>query len=225
MNKTFVALDGMTRQEAIKLVTEYPQITHIKIGLELYLRYGTELIMEMAAIRDLKIFLDMKLHDIPTTVAKAIAGLKGLPISYLTVHATGGKEMLKMAQDSIEESISGCKLLAVTILTSHDENQIKSIWGRKKELALCALLDEINGTGVAGLVCSGEDLEVVLKYEESNKCKFIKVTPGIRLAGDSANDQVRVMTPLQAIEHGSDFLVVGRSITKNPSVIKQNIFP
>lgn len=225
MNKTFVALDGMDRVEVTKLLSEYPEIKLIKVGLELYLQYGNDLIRDLAQNYQVEIFLDLKLHDIPTTVAKAIKGLKGLPIKFLTIHATGGTTMMAQALESAQTYIPECTLLAVTLLTSHSEEEIQSIWGRQKTLALEEILTMINKSGVSGLVCSGADLDIIKTFENRTNVAFTKVTPGIRLTGDSSDDQVRVMTPQDAIDNGASYLVVGRSITRAPENIRKKLFP
>ncbi|POB14327.1 orotidine-5'-phosphate decarboxylase [Halobacteriovorax sp. DA5] len=224
MNKTFVALDGMNRQEVLDLLSQYPQIKNVKIGLELFLRYGRELVKEIKEKFKVQIFLDLKLHDIPTTVAKACNALEGLDIRFLTVHATGGAAMLSLAQESISKVIPGCEILAVTILTSHDQDDIQNIWGRSHKDALINLLQEVKASSVRGIVCSGLDLDIVNFFENESNLNFSKVCPGIRLDGDH-DDQVRVMTPEAAIKAGANYLVVGRPITKNPEVLQENLFP
>ncbi|MFG1494438.1 orotidine-5'-phosphate decarboxylase [Halobacteriovorax sp. ZH4_bin.1] len=223
MDKTFVALDGMNRQEVFDLLSAYPQIKNVKVGLELYLRYGQDFVKELTQKFEVQIFLDLKLHDIPTTVAKACAALEGLNIRFLTVHATGGRKMLDFAQESISKIIPNCEILAVTILTSHSEDEIPNIWGRSHKEALKSLLSEVAASSVRGIVCSGLDLEIVKDFE-GNTLSFTKVTPGIRL-DNNHDDQVRVMTPDAAMKAGANYLVVGRPITKNPEVLRENLFP
>ncbi|MFG1486904.1 orotidine-5'-phosphate decarboxylase [Halobacteriovorax sp. RZ-1] len=224
MDKTFVALDGMTRQEVFGLLSDYPQIKNVKVGLELFLRYGRDFVKELSHKYQVQIFLDLKLHDIPTTVAKACATLEGLNIRFLTVHATGGAKMLELAQESISKAVANCEILAVTILTSHNEDDIEGIWGRTHKEALTSLLNEVAASSVRGIVCSGADLEIVKEFEEKASLNFTKVCPGIRLGSDH-DDQVRVMTPQAAMDAGANFLVVGRPITKNPEVLRENLFP
>ncbi|EPZ50687.1 orotidine 5'-phosphate decarboxylase [Bacteriovorax sp. BAL6_X] len=224
MDKTFVALDGMNRQEVFDLLSAYPQIKNVKVGLELFLRYGREFVKELSQKYQVQIFLDLKLHDIPTTVAKACKTLDGLNIRFLTVHATGGAKMLELAKESISKTVANCEILAVTILTSHNNSDIKGIWGRTHKEALINLLNEVAASGVRGIVCSGADLDIVKSFEEKASLSFTKVCPGIR-PGSDHDDQVRVMTPQAAMDAGADFLVVGRPITRNPEVLRQNLFP
>lgn len=225
MQKTFVALDGMNKEEVFKLLEGFPQIKLVKVGLELYLRYGNDIVKEIASRFNIEIFLDLKLHDIPTTVAKSISALRNMPIKFLTIHASGGKEMLEAANISAKENLPDCQLLVVSILTSHENHTIEKIWGREYKESLIALLDEVRLSKSTGLVCSGQDLEIVKQYELQNNLKLIKVTPGIRLKDDKANDQKRVMTPELAMKAGSDYLVVGRSITKRPESILEGVYP
>ncbi|WP_412473419.1 orotidine-5'-phosphate decarboxylase [Halobacteriovorax sp. YZS-1-1] len=225
MEKTFVALDNMDKDQVRQLLSDYPQIKKVKIGLELYLKYGNSIVNEIANDFNVEIFLDLKLHDIPSTVTKAISALKGLPISFLTIHASGGRKMLEAAYESAQVNLPNCQLLAVTILTSHTTREIKDIWGREYKESLNALLNEITKAQITGLVCSAQDLSIISAQENETNLSFTKVTPGIRLKNDESDDQTRIMTPEDAIKAGSNFLVVGRSITKNPNSILEGHYP
>lgn len=184
-------------------------LSWVKLGLQLFLREGPSL-LDVLAKRNLRVFLDLKLHDIPNTVASAIRSLKGRPVSLLTVHALGGPAMLRAAVDAQQEALPGAGVLAVTILTSMDQSQLGAIGlaGSPAEnvhnLAGMAL-----ATGVAGLVCSPLET-AALRKAFGNRPHL--VTPGIRPADGPADDQARVATPASAAMDGSSHLVIGRPL-------------
>ncbi len=205
-----LALDVPTQDQAFAWVHRlYPRITIFKVGMQLFYRYGPDLVTE---IRNMgaDIFLDLKLHDIPNTVAKACESILPLDVRFLTVHLSGGFEMLSAAQSVIFESRT--QLLGVTALTSLNDDALKAIypdfsitasqWAiHLSELALKA--------GLAGVVCSAQEDAMI--RQQCGK-DFIMVNPGIRPSGSARQDQQRVMTPRQAMEAGADYLVIGRPI-------------
>jgi orotidine-5'-phosphate decarboxylase len=181
---------------------------YIKIGMEAYYRYGNDLVKELK--KDFKIFLDLKLHDIPNTVEKSLENLIDLKVDLLNVHAQGGYEMMKRAADIVKGSDS--KLIAVTILTSLDQKDLVQLYNTNLNLSELAInLAKISKeAGCDGVVCSPMEARGV---KDACGKDFLTVTPGIRFDSDKG-DQKRVMTPKMAIESGSDILVIGRSITE-----------
>lgn len=218
MNKdrVIVALDNMNRIEALHFATRADNtIPYIKVGLELFNRYGSELVRELANESGKKVFLDLKLHDIPNTVEKAILALEGLPIQFLTVHLSGGHEMLVRAKEALTKIAPSAILLGVSILTSLGAEDISEISNQKFDEAMNRLLNLAKRSQVAGLVSSAQELELIAQWEKANRFKFIKVCPGIRFSDESTDDQKRVVTPQDAFANGANFLVMGRSLTRS----------
>ncbi|MCH6257802.1 orotidine-5'-phosphate decarboxylase [Puniceicoccaceae bacterium K14] len=212
-----LALDIEDKKEAIDLVNSTgDQLEWIKVGLQMFTKYGPDYIHELSNLGK-KIFLDLKLHDIPNTVAKAIESLSALPIDMLTLHTCGGLEMMQWAVKAQENSKPDLQLLGVTVLTSMDDNGLRQMDIRQsaaeRVVHLAGLAQE---AGMSGLVCSTH--EVVALKEKFGK-QFKLVTPGVRPAGSATGDQKRIMTPGQAREAGSDYIVVGRPIIQaaNPA--------
>ena len=177
----------------------------IKIGSVAFNSLGHNLIHYVAQ-KEFDIFLDLKLHDIPNTVKKSIEGLSSLPIKMLTVHASGGKEMMSVAMEAV--SGTSIKIFGVTALTSLSDQDTTTIFRRTTSDQVNAMLDLAESAGIDGVVCSPYELEFVSKRES-----LLSITPGIRLK-NSNDDQKRVMTPKEAINLGADFLVIGRPITE-----------
>ncbi|MDQ2878136.1 MAG: orotidine-5'-phosphate decarboxylase [Pseudomonadota bacterium] len=207
-NRLYVALDtpDLNRAHATAMKVRH-HVGGIKLGLEFFMANGRAGVRDMAEI-GLPIFLDLKFHDIPNTVAKAIMALRPLEPAILTVHAAGGRAML---EDAKAAAPTGTKVVAVTMLTSLDDNDLRStgIGGgahdqvlRLSELAMAA--------GVDGIVCSGEEVAAAHKLWP----KGFFVVPGVRPANGSVGDQKRVVTPRAAIDAGASILVVGRPITQ-----------
>jgi len=186
-----------------------PKKCMVKIGSVSFNSSGHELIF-YAAEKGFEIFLDLKLHDIPNTVKKSIEGLAVLPIKLLTIHASGGKDMMKAAMEGV--SGSDIKVFGVTALTSLSDNDINEIYRRSATEQVNAMLDLAESACIDGVVCSPHELELVSKRES-----LLSITPGIRL-DESNDDQKRVMTPKQAIELGADYLVIGRPITESNNI-------
>ncbi|MDD4839897.1 MAG: orotidine-5'-phosphate decarboxylase [Clostridia bacterium] len=195
-----------------KLKDEKP---YLKIGMELYYREGAGLVRELKA-KGFKIFLDLKLHDIPNTVYKAMKNIASLGVDITNVHAGGGIEMMRMAKKGLDEGAVGNKplLIAVTQLTSTSAEVLKNelLIEKSLEQTVKIYAENAKKAGLDGVVCSPLEAPII------KALGLISVTPGIRLAGDSANDQKRISTPALAKELGSNFIVVGRSITaaENP---------
>ena len=209
LNRIFVALDGMTDREACTFVERHPEFTHYKVGLELYLRYGRPLIQHLLTAYHIQLFLDLKLHDIPETVAKAMQSLTGLDLHFLTLHLAGGEAMAKRAVQVARDHFPHLQLLGVSYLTSLSEKERPQIFG-PGEFAITTLAAKADQWGVGGLVCAATDLPQLQAIQS------LKVCPGIRFAKyeDAPDDHKRVATPQTALREGADYLVLGRSLTQ-----------
>tara|TARA_B100000575_G_scaffold277960_1_gene264781 strand:+ start:169 stop:828 length:660 start_codon:yes stop_codon:yes gene_type:complete len=182
----------------------------LKIGSVAFNSMGHKII-RFASERGFEIFLDLKLHDIPNTVKKSIQGLVSLPINMLTIHTSGGKDMMMAAMEAV--SGSQIKVFGVTALTSLNNDDTKHIFQRTPSEQVNAMLDLAEKAGIDGVVCSPHELELV------SKRNLLSITPGIRLQ-ESNDDQKRVMTPRKAADLGADYLVIGRPITASKDIKK-----
>jgi len=223
MKRIIVALDNLTENEIFSFLNSWPKDLRptVKIGLEMFCLKGPDFVKKIYEETGADIFLDLKLHDIPQTVKKAVKSLEGLPIKFLTVHLSGGKKMLELAQEQAEISLPGTTILGVSYLTSLDENDFSQIWGVNEADILKAFERLFNLafiSGIGGVVSSPLELEFLKGLEKKHGKKLIKVTPGIRfideISGGNTQDQKRVETPQSALSKGADFLVIGRSLTK-----------
>lgn len=224
VNSVIVALDNMNREEIENFLTQTKgQLPFIKIGLETFCRYGRSFIKEIAERFETRIFLDLKLHDIPNTVAKSIHALKGLPIEFLTIHLSGGQEMIKQALKAQRESLPNAKLLGVSYLTSLDGDDFLQIWGVDNQnisQQFKRLFELAHQTQIQGLVCSAQEADLLRSYElEKGLSPLLLVCPGIRFQDEidqrqNLGDQKRVLSPQKAFEKKIDYLVMGRSLTQ-----------
>jgi len=209
MDKLIVALDVGTAKEARGLVKKlHPPVNIFKVGLQIFTACGPGLVKDITET-GAKVFLDLKLHDIPNTVAGAAASIAKLGVSMFTIHASGGLEMMQAAVKGAEEAAAELKvekplILAVTVLTSMKDS---SKVGELVELAKKA--------GCDGVICSPLEAAVVRKECGED---FVIVTPGIRLSGAGKGDQKRIATPSAAVMAGANYIVVGRPITKAPDL-------
>lgn len=213
-----IALDYDKQSDALNLVDQLdPSLCALKVGSELFTLFGTQFVKELVS-RNFPVFLDLKFHDIPNTVARACKAGADLGVWMMNVHASGGMKMMQAAREAIEPFGTDKPLLiAVTILTSFNEAELatvginNSLKTQVKQLAVLA-----KESGLDGVVSSAFE---VVDIKQSCGADFLTVTPGIRLDSNSKDDQSRVMTPAQAIKAGSDYLVIGRPITqaKNPA--------
>ena len=182
------------------------QIDHFKIGLEFYLQFGSAGIMQLREIADFKLFLDLKLYDIPNTVKGAVESVVDLSPKFLTVHASGGSKMIEVASKALPNG----SITAVTVLTSFSEEDFSTL-GYKASIA------EVTDLWASSAVKAGATSLVCSPFEVSNlRSKFkevILITPGVRAAGDDLGDQSRVMSAPDALSNGADLVVIGRSIT------------
>lgn len=187
------------------------ELSWVKIGLQMFLKYGPAVVDEFADA-GFRVFLDLKLHDIPNTVASAIRSLRGRPCGMLTIHTLGGAEMMRRALDAAADALPQTLLLGVTVLTSMDEKQLAGIGVPAAPMRQVELLAKLAaGTGMRGLVCSPLELPC-LRRELGDEIAL--VTPGIRPKTATLDDQSRVMTPAEAADAGASFIVVGRPILK-----------
>lgn len=204
----FVAIDMPDLVRAVKLADKIKgHVGGLKLGLEFFSAHGHHGVRELAAL-GLPIFLDLKLHDIPNTVASAIQALHGLAPSILTIHAAGGRAMMEDAKAAAPETT---RVVAVTVLTSLDGDDLASIGVAGGEHAQVERLTGLaREAGLDGVVCSGFEVAAARKMWRDG----FFVVPGVRPVGGAAGDQKRVMTPRQALDNGASILVIGRPITK-----------
>jgi orotidine-5'-phosphate decarboxylase len=210
-DKLIVALDFPDAQQAFALVDCLDGLCRwFKVGLELYLAAGNS-IVETLKRRGFSVFLDLKLHDIPNTVAGAVRSVSSLGVDMLTIHAGGGPVMLAAAADAAAGQPTAPRLLAVTVLTSMDQVQLSAVGidASPAEQAL-RLAKVAHAAGIQGLVCSAEEAAQMRRELPTS----VLVTPGIRPAGAAIGDQKRIATPAAALAAGADYLVIGRPITQ-----------
>jgi len=211
-----VALDFGSVEEAVALVRRLEdRCRFYKVGSELFTAAGPAVVRALLD-EGADVFLDLKFHDIPNTVAGAVRSAARLGVRLLTVHTAGGIAMLRAAQeaaDSAAESGGKCQLLGVTVLTSFDENALAATWGRDQvdvEREVLRLARGAAEAGLHGVVCSGAEARSVhAAYGD----RLALLVPGIRLAGGSSHDQRRVMTPAAAQSAGARYLILGRAVT------------
>ena len=211
-NKIIVALDFSSADEALRLVDQLmPSECRLKVGHELFTRAGPTFVGKLVN-RGYSVFLDLKFHDIPNTVSRSVSAAAELGVWMTNVHAFGGVRMMTSAKQMLIEQGSDMLLIAVTVLTSMDFAELAEIGvSTKLEHQVLHLARQVKESGLDGVVCSAQ--EARLLRTEMGK-KFSLVTPGIRLLGDRNHDQRRVVDPRTAVEMGSDYLVIGRAITR-----------
>ena len=212
MSDVIIACDFSSKEETLKFLDQFKEEKpFVKIGMELFYAEGGEIVKEIKK-RGHKILLDLKLCDIPNTVYKAMKNIAALGVDMTNVHAFGSIEMMKAAKKAINEVNPETKLIAVTVLTSSDQNVLDNelmIDGNINDVIL-KYASNTKEAGLDGVVCSPLESKII-----KEKCgeDFLTVTPGIRFADDAKGDQKRVTTPAMAKEIGSSYIVVGRSIT------------
>ena len=210
--KIIVALDVPTKAAALELVAQLgSEISFFKIGLQLYTAEGPEIVRAVLAA-GAKVFLDLKLHDIPNTVAKAVESASQLGVQMLTIHLTGGAEMIGAALNARKNDMS---ILGVTVLTSTTEGTLREVGVTDKIDNHVLRLAKLGvTTGIDGVVASPHEIKM-LRAEFGDQIKI--VVPGIRPSWSEAGDQKRVMTPREALQNGADYLVIGRPIIAHPN--------
>ena len=211
ISQLIVALDVDTLDAAMDIVgCLAPERVRVKVGKQLFTREGPELVRQLHK-KGFEVFLDLKFHDIPNTVAQAVTAAADLGVWMVNVHASGGGRMMRAACEALADRKDRPLLTAVTVLTSMDVSDLRELGVEKspaeRTLELARLVQR---SGLNGVVCSAEEACILRKEFDSN---FLLVTPGIRLPGDAACDQRRVMTPVDAMLGGANYLVMGRSIT------------
>ena len=213
--KIYVALDYQSASDADALIEQLPSgKVGLKVGKELFTSAGPQWVASLVE-KGFSIFLDLKFHDIPNTVAKAVTAAAKLGVDVVNVHASGGSRMMKAAADALKETDNPPLLIGVTVLTSMDESD-------RKELGVCKSVTEqveylarlAKSSGLKGVVCSAQEANM-LKAACGNDFKLM--TPGIRPEGSSKDDQRRTMTPAEAVTVGVDYMVIGRPITQSPN--------
>jgi orotidine-5'-phosphate decarboxylase len=213
MSKTIIVAVDETQLGNFQSVVDSldSDLCMIKVGSVSFNALGHQAI-SYASNKGFKIFLDLKLHDIPNTVKKSIKGLVSLPIDMMTIHTSGGLEMMKTAKKAVDGT--DIKIFGVTALTSLSDEDTSLIFKRTAAEQVNTMLDLAEQAGIDGVVCSPHELSLVTKRES-----LLSITPGIRLK-DSNDDQNRVMTPKNALKQGANFLVIGRPITEAKNIKK-----
>jgi len=211
--KIYVALDCQTQEEADQLVSRLPSgQVGLKVGKELFTSIGPEWVRKQVE-QGFSIFLDLKFHDIPNTVAKAVTSAAKIGVDIVNVHASGGSDMMKAAKDALEPFDNPPLLIAVTVLTSMSDADLADIGiqvtAEQQVLNLAKLTQK---AGLDGVVCSAQEARML---KDALGESFKLVTPGIRPTNSATDDQKRVMTPKEAILAGVDYLVIGRPITRS----------
>jgi orotidine-5'-phosphate decarboxylase len=210
MDRIIVALDLPGATAAMKLVDRLGDaVSFYKVGAPLFTQGGPEIVRELRT-RGKRVFLDLKFHDIPTTVSRAVTAAAELDVELLTIHAMGGANMIRAARDAAGEH--GPRILAVTVLTSFGIDDAEQVWGRqlnslREEVARLATLAV--DAGADGVIASPLEAEALKRRHGAG---FLVVTPGIRSAGSDAGDQVRTATAGEAVRAGADYIVVGRPV-------------
>ena len=221
--RIIVALDFADQAPVWRLLEELtPRHCRLKVGKELFTRYGPQLVEKLAS-KGYDVFLDLKFHDIPTTTARACKAAAELGVWMINVHALGGRAMMTAAREALESEPDRPLLVAVTVLTSLDDKALAEIGlhgsARENVMGLAGLASHC---GLDGVVCSPREAG---ELRQAHGTDFCLVTPGIRPAGAQAQDQQRTLTPAEAVRLGADYLVVGRPVTQadNPVAVLEAI--
>ncbi len=215
--RVIVALDYPDAEQALALARRLdPASCKLKVGKELFVRAGPALVGALAGL-GFKVFLDLKFHDIPNTVAQACKAAADLGVWMVNVHASGGLKMMRAAREAVDQSVNPPKLIAVTVLTSMAGEDLRQIGLDVEPATQVERLARLTrAAGLDGVVCSAQ--EAMLLRAALGR-DFLLVTPGIRPAGSEVGDQSRILTPAKAIAAGADYLVVGRPITQAPNPV------
>ena len=211
MSKPIIVAVDETQLDSFKQIVDSLDcnLCMIKVGSVSFNAIGHEAIQYVAS-KGFEIFLDLKLHDIPNTVKKSIEGLISLPVSMMTIHTSGGLEMMKIAMNAVKDT--DIKIFGVTALTSLSDADTDVIFKRTASDQVAAMLDLAQEAQIDGVVCSPHELDLVVARKS-----LLSITPGIRLS-ESEDDQSRVMTPNDAISKGANHIVIGRPITNAPNI-------
>jgi orotidine-5'-phosphate decarboxylase len=222
--KVVVALDFDKKCDALSFVDKVlPHDCRLKVGKEMFTHFGPDFVKQLTS-KGFDVFLDLKFHDIPNTVAKAVTAAADMGVWMINVHASGGSDMMIKAQAALQQfGVQAPLLTAVTVLTSMSINDLQDIGiNRTPEEQVIHLATLTKKCGLDGVVCSAWEAE---RLKELLGQSFKLITPGIRPIGSNSDDQKRIMTPKQAIAVGVDYLVIGRPITKstNPQAVLEEI--
>ena len=211
-SKIIVALDYADAGSALALVNQLdPALCKLKVGKELFTAAGPQLVEKLIA-KNFQVFLDLKFHDIPNTVKNACEAASNLGVWMLNVHASGGSAMMQAALEGVNKSQHQPYLIAVTVLTSMNQASLHEIGIETSvEDQVLKLAKLTENAGLHGVVCSALEAQLLKKHLKSN---FLLVTPGIRPISANLDDQSRVLTPMQALQMGTSYLVIGRPITQ-----------
>jgi len=211
MSKPIIVAVDETQLDSFKQIVDSldSNLCMIKVGSVSFNAIGHEAIKYVAS-KGFEIFLDLKLHDIPNTVKKSIEGLISLPVSMMTIHTSGGLEMMKIAMNAVKDT--NIKIFGVTALTSLSDADTEVIFKRTASDQVASMLDLAQEAKIDGVVCSPHELDLVVARKS-----LLSITPGIRLS-ESEDDQSRVMTPNDAISKGANHIVIGRPITNAPNI-------
>jgi len=194
-------------QETIESVQPYSN--YFKIGLEAVTKFGVSNLVEILKKYNSQVFLDIKIHDIPNTVAGAVRSAEQIGADFVTIHSTTGKKALEEAV----KNVKNIKLLGVSILTSIDDDECLEIYGKNTEEKVLERASVLNQVGFYGMVCSAKEAKMIRSKPEFDNLKL--VTPGIRPSFSQKGDQARIMTPAEAVKEGVDYMVIGRPITQH----------
>jgi orotidine-5'-phosphate decarboxylase len=224
--KILIALDVSYRKEALALVESLHPLTGMfKVGMQLYTAEGPDLVRDIIAAGG-KVFLDLKFHDIPNTVTHAVLEAARLGVSMMTIHTSGGRAMMQTVSAELREKLGDKRplVVGVTILTSLDDGALRETGvSSAMEEQVLRLAKLAESSGLDGVVCSPREIQMIRGTVQRN---FKIVTPGVRMPGQSPNDQQRTAAPHEAIVAGADYIVVGRPITKasHPRAALEMIF-
>ena len=218
-----VALDNMDQYQALSLADNLdPTLCRLKVGKELFTKYGSELVKSLHQ-RNFDVFLDLKFHDIPNTTAQAVLAAADMGVWMVNLHASSGRTAMQTVKQRLTDANYNTLVIAVTVLTSMSQQDLAEIGITDSvENHVKRLAQLTQASGLDGVVCSAQEASVLKQLCGKD---FLLVTPGIRLPEDASNDQTRICTPQQAMANGSDYLVIGRSITasSNPTAKLEQI--
>lgn len=218
-----VAMDNMNVNQVLTLADELdPKLCRLKVGKELFTKAGSTLVYQLQE-RGFDIFLDLKFHDIPNTTAQAVLAAADMGVWMVNVHASSGRVAMETVKQRLKQQNYSTLVIAVTVLTSMSSQDLQEIGVSDSiETQVSRLAQLTQQAGLDGVVCSAQEANMLKQLCGK---EFILVTPGIRMVDDASDDQTRICTPAQAMANGSDYLVIGRSITqaKNPTEKLQKI--
>ena len=217
LSRVIVALDFDNQHSALQLAEQLdPSQCRLKVGKELFTVAGPQLVKALVE-RNFDVFLDLKFHDIPNTTAKAVSAAADLGVWMTNVHACGGSRMMEAAQQSLQQKGSEMLLIAVTVLTSMDQSDLQQVGIERAPAEQVLHLAQLaKNAGLQGVVCSAQEAS---SLKADLGADFKLVTPGIRLPDSATDDQRRIVSPTDAIALGSDYLVIGRPITRSSNPV------